>query len=368
MSNPIPEAPSTRGIPISSSPPPSPHQQLPRPSPPKSSSSREESRRGNPRETQYTVYIRLPFPRDGFIDPPRVDWDASKERYLWKILSKGNRDADINWDSLSQQLQVSRAFLLQQAAWLYERELIQIQAQMRKVGLSTSSIPALAASPSPTPLTPVFSAQQRTHSSLSASATTTPRATPVPHPRAPQQTTHRFSRPLASEEEKEAPEEEEDGSTVEESTSDSSSDGGEDADEAPQMPRLQTFRQKQQQQAAAAAPPNLGSEDERDVEDDDNEAAFLPFSSMVGASGGDMAGTVTLRSPVRNGLLRNSRAVGSAGLSSPSMGSSFSDLSDASVSQSAMEEAYLSTMQAGGGGGGVASRLGQVMKSRYFQS
>lgn len=33
-------------------------------------------------------------------------------------------------------LQVSRAFLLQQAAWLYERELSQIQAQMRRAGTS----------------------------------------------------------------------------------------------------------------------------------------------------------------------------------------------------------------------------------------
>jgi hypothetical protein len=52
-------------------------------------------------------------------------------------------------------LQVSRAFLLQQAAWLYERELSQIQAQMRKVGtgglvgLNTSLSAAPAGSPSP---------------------------------------------------------------------------------------------------------------------------------------------------------------------------------------------------------------------------
>lgn len=46
---------------------------------------------------------------------------------------------------------------------------------------------------------------------------------------------------------------------------------------------------------------------------------------------------------------------------------------DASVSQSAMEEAFLSTMNAGGGGGvaggGMASRmstLGQAVRSRYF--
>ncbi|TKA70082.1 hypothetical protein B0A49_06084 [Cryomyces minteri] len=49
----------------------------------------------------------------------------------------------------------------------------------------------------------------------------------------------------------------------------------------------------------------------------------------------------------------------------PSMGSSFSDLDDASVTQSALEEALLSNMQHGG----VASRMStisQALKSRYL--
>ncbi|KAF8525679.1 hypothetical protein BDD12DRAFT_689945, partial [Trichophaea hybrida] len=103
-------------------------------------------------EPQYTVFIRLPFSRNGFVDPPRVDWDASKERYLWKMLSRGNRNTDLDCNAVH--LQVSRAFLLQQAAWLYERELSQIQAQMRKVGAASlntnlSVPPAPAASSIP---------------------------------------------------------------------------------------------------------------------------------------------------------------------------------------------------------------------------
>ena len=53
---------------------------------------------------------------------------------------------------------------------------------------------------------------------------------------------------------------------------------------------------------------------------------------------------------------------------SPSMGSSFSDLDDASVTQSALEEALLSNMQHGGSGG-VASRMStisQALRSRVF--
>jgi len=59
----------------------------------------------------------------------------------------------------AQQFQVSRAFLLQQAAWLYERELSQVRAQMRKgmggatvapaSNISTPSGTAGGASPRP---------------------------------------------------------------------------------------------------------------------------------------------------------------------------------------------------------------------------
>ena len=56
----------------------------------------------------------------------------------------------------------------------------------------------------------------------------------------------------------------------------------------------------------------------------------------------------------------------------PSMGSSFSDLDDASVTQSALEEALLSNMVSNGGGNAsVASRvsgLSQALRSRYFDA
>lgn len=52
-------------------------------------------------------------------------------------------------------LQVSRAFLLQQAAWLYERELSQIQAQMRRAGTS-ALITGLAGSPYSRPESPAM--------------------------------------------------------------------------------------------------------------------------------------------------------------------------------------------------------------------
>ena len=54
------------------------------------------------------------------------------------------------------------------------------------------------------------------------------------------------------------------------------------------------------------------------------------------------------------------------------MGSSFSDLDDASVTQSALEEALMSNMgNNGGGNASVASRvsgLSQALRSRYFDA
>ncbi|KAK6331007.1 hypothetical protein TWF718_003198 [Orbilia javanica] len=98
-----------------------------------------------PSDVRYTVYLRLPFPRNGFVDPPPVDWDASKERSLWRVISK-HRNSELDWNLLAEHFNVSAPFLLQQVAWLYERELSQVRAQLRRVGtvgtpLSTPGTP-----------------------------------------------------------------------------------------------------------------------------------------------------------------------------------------------------------------------------------
>lgn len=48
------------------------------------------------RPVRYVVYLRLPFPRGGFVDPPLVDWDGAKDKALWKMLSKSLKSADID--------------------------------------------------------------------------------------------------------------------------------------------------------------------------------------------------------------------------------------------------------------------------------
>lgn len=36
----------------------------------------------------YTCFVRLPFPRGEFVDPPPVEWDTIKDKALWKLISK----------------------------------------------------------------------------------------------------------------------------------------------------------------------------------------------------------------------------------------------------------------------------------------
>ncbi|KAF1830167.1 hypothetical protein BDW02DRAFT_573306 [Decorospora gaudefroyi] len=93
---------------------------------------------------QFTALIRLPFARGDFEDPPQAQWDAEKDRQLWKVISKSSKTSDLNWVELADKFQVPPTFLLQQAAWLYERHLDHVRNQMKKVSISN-------ANPSPSP-------------------------------------------------------------------------------------------------------------------------------------------------------------------------------------------------------------------------
>src|SRR5690242_3805316 len=103
--------------------------------------------------TQFTALIRLPFPRGNFVDPPQAQWDAEKDRQLWKVISKSSKTSDLNWVELASKFQVPPTFLLQQAAWLYERHFEHVRNQIKKV--SGSSVNAPAASGGGSTLTPV---------------------------------------------------------------------------------------------------------------------------------------------------------------------------------------------------------------------
>ena len=93
-------------------------------------------------EPHFHVLIRLPFPRGSFIDPPPVSWSSVKERELWDIISRQAKGNEIDWTALAQKLEVTPRFLLQQAAWLYERQLSRVKAQMKKVSGRQSATPS----------------------------------------------------------------------------------------------------------------------------------------------------------------------------------------------------------------------------------
>ncbi len=97
-------------------------------------------------ESHFTVFIRLPFDRGDFVDPRPVAWSAAKERALWDIISrqgqgKGN---EIDWHALAIQFEVTQSFILQQAAWLYERQLSHVRAQLKRVSNRQSATPSPA--------------------------------------------------------------------------------------------------------------------------------------------------------------------------------------------------------------------------------
>ncbi|KAL4873578.1 hypothetical protein BDV12DRAFT_80911 [Aspergillus spectabilis] len=408
-----------------------------------------------PGNTKFTILIRLPFPRGDFVDPPPVEWNAAKDQALWDILSRPSKGNDIDWKALAESFDVTLQFLLQQAAWLYDRQLSQVRAQMRKVGTTHSN----TASPAPgsiyastalgQPTKTGQSSSTRAPSQLaSQSKETPPLRAPIPrrtssgntvqqikgprdalHPETPTQETNEprwesHARwPLTSKREQaqagavvqRSPALEEEDLTS--SSSESKSD--EEIDAATRrrglgfkrFGRFSTHR------------PGL-----RDDDDDyDESPAFLPLSRDPGSashatSGHDLSATLRMEqegisvpprrvteapqmlgksittessaSSVSSGMQathsrtqrRNQvhhpsprRAADLVHMSSrrsnasgrdisdgtPSMGSSFSDLDDTSVTQSMLEEALLSNMQHGG----MASRMStisQALRSRYL--
>ncbi|KAL8413533.1 hypothetical protein RB594_004971 [Gaeumannomyces avenae] len=100
-------------------------------------------------EPAYTLYIRLPFARGDFVDPPAVNWDSSKDERLWNILS-GVSKTEIDWDAIAAEFDVTVDFLLRQVTYLTERHASQVRAQMQMRKATTAGKRGSAA-PSPVP-------------------------------------------------------------------------------------------------------------------------------------------------------------------------------------------------------------------------
>ncbi|KAI9821496.1 MAG: hypothetical protein M1832_003344 [Thelocarpon impressellum] len=396
-------------------------------------------------DVNFTVFVRLPFPRRDFVDPPLVEWNAGKERALWKILSHASGGNVDDWQDLADRFEVSLPFLLQQSAWLYERQLSQVRAQMRKVGnpnasasKAGSSVPpgsgsgsgsaagaqsmrrggsggagpshltgrprdspiSRVASKSPTPTTAMPQPMSRT-SSASTAVQLSQRGAP-----SPRRLSTNVRRPSQKAEVLRAPPERREDVAVEEGPDDSSGASESSSDDPPTM-RSQVGRRVPRRAVTRDA---YGAVEDVEEDEEEETPAFLPFpvpDARSKADGGSSKATGAGQSPTAStassasssqpaapgdtgpsnhrrplpGPLSPRRAAELAGRSprrrpggrqgsdgTPSMGSSFSDLEDASVTQSALEEALLSNMQRGNGGG-VASRMSsisQALRSRYL--
>ncbi|KAK1060119.1 hypothetical protein LTR74_012138 [Friedmanniomyces endolithicus] len=94
-------------------------------------------------QVHYTCFIRLPFPRGDFQDPLPVEWDAIKDKALWKLISQASNSKDLKWEEIANRFDVGLPFLLQQAAWLYERHFEGMRKQMQSIGVSQAPTPTL---------------------------------------------------------------------------------------------------------------------------------------------------------------------------------------------------------------------------------
>ncbi|KAF2703951.1 hypothetical protein K504DRAFT_463024 [Pleomassaria siparia CBS 279.74] len=417
---------------------------------------------------QFTALIRLPFARGDFVDPQQADWSAAKDRALWKVISKSSKTSDLNWIELASRFQVPSAFLLQQAAWLYERHLDHVRTQMKKVG--TTNTPAAPTSSYGSAYTAIGGLPMQRggsggsrNSRAPSAMSVRPRDSPVPRienappaipplSRTPSTNTITQSRaynqhpPLRSGTQRPAPpnpatNKRPDGSTIfspkpdphgtvdansfEMSRSSSSSSSSSESDPDGPAHRSQLF--KRPPRFRQQRPRELLSYDEQLEEGDDPESSVtapLPFartlnapaprldeggkgasedgkrqhakvrgtetnqeqeykanitdvsssmassasdapkSSSVGGLNGKGHGPLSPRHRAELARLNSHgtgpRSKGNGSEGTPSMGSSFSDIDDAGISQSALEEALLSNIQHG-----RMSTLSQL-RSRYL--
>ncbi|KAI1654128.1 hypothetical protein F4813DRAFT_372510 [Daldinia decipiens] len=408
-------------------------------------------------EPTYTVFVRLPFPRGDFVDPPPTNWDSTKDEVLWSIVSRPYK-TEIDWNDIANQFGVTVDFLLQQITWLSNHRTSQIQTQlrraataskgsapspqprpdgmfsaelMRRTGSGDRSVRAPSAlsirkdSPLPrndgsVPGTPMRSTPRPTATRMSSSNTAvhTNRnlvnsgKAPVKSNVDPQR--HRLSSlPIATSVDDDNDNENQNTEPTSPGPTESSDSATSSSSSSPAQSRI--IRRPPRFQGTDAAPSSF-ADDEDDDEDDDGEPAFLPY--QLQADGGGSAQhdlSATLRgNPSRDYVKRHAAAKGStrfhrsqtsdsssstapSGLSSsrtgaggapvsprkatetvgrspgarysknsdsgtPSIGSSFSDLDDTSVTQSAMEEVIASQIQHGT----ISSLINATFRSRYL--
>ena len=419
-------------------------------------------------DCHFTVFVRLPFPRGDFVDPLPVTWDSSKDRALWDILHRAEKGREVDWQSLASEFDVTLPFLLQQAAWLYERQLSQVRAQLRKVNrpssIGNSPTPGSASSSavaSGQAMIRATSGGSRVPSSLSNRPKERPvsrgegstvemplptrtqdvsrncssstvfhvrKPSPSTLPRSPQEIQSSFAYTSRTHDRSrrsvEASPKQQSASlarpiTPSAKAEDSSTSSSSDSDNPGPVSQNRAFTRRPRYPAPKAPLQPLSDADE----DDEDSPPFLPFSDAKAVEPlppSDPSATLRIpretlsshrptissgskaerpphqnihsssssaqsqpsssaqsqprarqrrpaqaQTPLSTLSPRQRRIAKEGSEGTPSMGSSFSDLDDASVTQSALEEALANEMTHGG----VASRMStisQALRSRYL--
>ncbi|KAI9315256.1 hypothetical protein BX666DRAFT_374067 [Dichotomocladium elegans] len=82
------------------------------------------------------VVIRLPFKRpQGFVGPPPILWTDEMEQRLRQYMSQKHKD----WNYIAEQLGVPSSYLVRHAAFIYETQLREIQQRLRLSDTNKSS-------------------------------------------------------------------------------------------------------------------------------------------------------------------------------------------------------------------------------------
>ncbi|KAK2075174.1 hypothetical protein P8C59_009321 [Phyllachora maydis] len=362
-----------------------------------------------PQELKYVLYVRLPFKRGDFVDPPPVDWNQRKSEQLWSIIS-GVAKTEIDWDQLAEDFGVTVNYILLLATFLTQQHTSQLRAQMLRVA-------ATKASSAPSPVPPGSSDSSGAAAAPGASAEGAGRAASAAGGRVPSALSIRRDSPLPRNEgsvpatpmKTSAPlrpqvsRNSSANNAVMSNRQQASLKGARFSDSqrrrisslpitatapsAPQEPYLAAEEAAEEvplspgpaegsePESSASSdgpvesriirrPPRFRSQDgggsSADGDEEEAEPAFLPSQSTTRQAGGSSQETAGGRPAGKGkGISRE----GSEG--TPSMGSSFSDLDDASVTQSALEEALASKMQDTTIGSRM-SNFGQAFKSRYM--
>ncbi|KXN72378.1 hypothetical protein CONCODRAFT_16218 [Conidiobolus coronatus NRRL 28638] len=92
-------------------------------------SSFRNNNNSNSKESPLFVIVRLPIKRpQNFVDPPCTLWNETKEQLLWEYLNR-NKGRNIDWNYLSQELQIPVPYLIKFSSFLYEVQLLKLRNQ-----------------------------------------------------------------------------------------------------------------------------------------------------------------------------------------------------------------------------------------------